>query len=97
MKSVRVYITNQSSIRAFHSSSLTRGLYTDYVSKIAPKVKTISPKELQATLFSNDFTKEPSTKHIHLLDIREPMEWNEDHIPFAVYTGRGNLERDIVF
>ena len=26
---------------------------------------------------------------------RETYEWNEDHIPHAVYTGRGNLERDI--
>jgi rhodanese-related sulfurtransferase len=27
---------------------------------------------------------------------RETYEWNEDHIPYATYTGRGNLERDIV-
>ncbi|KAJ3114614.1 1-phosphatidylinositol 4,5-bisphosphate phosphodiesterase delta-4 [Phlyctochytrium bullatum] len=31
----------------------------------------------------------------HLLDVRETNEWNEDRIPFAVYTGRGCLERDI--
>jgi len=27
--------------------------------------------------------------------IRETYEWNEEHIPYAYYTGRGCLERDI--
>lgn len=32
----------------------------------------------------------------HLIDVRETFEWNEEHIPGAVYLGRGFLERDIV-
>ena len=26
---------------------------------------------------------------------RETYEWNEEHIPYALYTGRGCLERDV--
>ena len=30
-----------------------------------------------------------------LIDVREESEWAEDHIPDAVYLGRGVLERDV--
>ena len=35
--------------------------------------------------------------NVHIVDIRETYEWNEDHIPSAVYLGRGFLEARIVF
>ncbi len=31
----------------------------------------------------------------HLVDVREESEWAKDHLPSAVYLGRGILERDI--
>lgn len=30
-----------------------------------------------------------------LVDVREESEWNKDHLPQAVYLGKGVIERDI--
>lgn len=79
--------------RFFSSSSKSLGLYQNYLSKL--NTKEITPKELK-NIFEADPINGPPAQ-FHLLDVRETYEWNEDHIPFAQYTGRGNLERDIVF
>jgi rhodanese-related sulfurtransferase len=31
----------------------------------------------------------------HLIDVREESEWSKDHLPQALYLGKGILERDI--
>lgn len=62
--------------------AVSSGRFQQLVSKLAPQVKTISALEL-------------SKSTPLLLDVRETYEWNEQHIPSAVYTGRGCLERDI--
>jgi rhodanese-related sulfurtransferase len=31
----------------------------------------------------------------HLVDVREESEWAKDHLPGAVYLGKGIIERDI--
>ena len=31
----------------------------------------------------------------HLVDVREESEWAKDHLPGAVYLGKGVIERDI--
>lgn len=74
-------------------------------------MKEISVLELEE-IMTKDTVKGLSAS-VHLLDVRylywlnlgwlltltkrEPIEWNELHIPYASYTGRGNLERDIVW
>jgi rhodanese-related sulfurtransferase len=34
-------------------------------------------------------------ERFYLVDIREESEWAKDHLPGAVYLGRGILERDV--
>ncbi len=31
----------------------------------------------------------------HLIDVREESEWSRDHLPGAIYLGKGIIERDI--
>jgi len=31
----------------------------------------------------------------HLVDVREESEWAKDHVPGAIYLGKGIIERDI--
>ncbi|KAJ3180151.1 hypothetical protein HDU85_004154 [Gaertneriomyces sp. JEL0708] len=81
------------SIRAFSQTPATLGLFSDYVSQLKPNVKEISPEQLHAKLTKDPANGPPPT--LHVLDVRETYEWNEEHLPFAVYTGRGCLERDI--
>lgn len=62
---------------------------------IKPTVKEISWETLD-----NKLTAAPHGgphEHFHLIDVRETYEWNDEHIPHAVFTSRGTLERDIVF
>lgn len=56
------------------------------------KIKTISPKEAHSAMHA---TRYGPHKTVHLIDVREPVEWNIERIPSAEYFGRGNLERDI--
>eukprot|EP00842_Homolaphlyctis_polyrhiza_P005569 jgi/Hompol1/6012/HPOL_001463-RA len=69
------------------------GRFTDYVNTIRPNVKEITAAELNARITANPGQGPPAS--LHILDCRETYEWNDEHIPFAVYTGRGCLERDI--
>lgn len=71
------------SLNAKNSSSL----FKEYYQKVAPTVKAILPVDLSARLKSGE--------QIHVLDVREPYEWNESIIPNATYTGRGRLEMDV--
>ena len=34
-------------------------------------------------------------ERFHLIDVREESEWAKDHLPDALYLGRGIIERDI--
>ncbi|TPX46559.1 hypothetical protein SeLEV6574_g03171 [Synchytrium endobioticum] len=80
--------------KSFSTTIAAFGLFKDYVTHLkSTSVEEITPAELNAKL-----THDPVTGPLpsfHLLDVRETYEWNEEHIPCAVYTGRGCLERDI--
>ncbi|TPX35469.1 hypothetical protein SmJEL517_g02051 [Synchytrium microbalum] len=81
--------------RLFSSSVPVSGLFKDYVKNLESSgtVKEITPAELSAKL-----TADPvhgAAKTFHLIDVREPYEWNEEHISGATYIGKGVLERDI--
>lgn len=83
--------------RTIQTTAFRRARFTEFLKSLP--TKEISTTELSEKLFKDKLHK-PTC---HLLDVRygwlisETYEWNEDHIPYAVYTGRGNLERDIVF
>ncbi|KAI8913342.1 Rhodanese-like domain-containing protein [Gorgonomyces haynaldii] len=79
--------------KSFATTAVRRSLFVDYVNKIQPSVKEITAADLEKKLTSDPVHGPPET--LHILDVRETYEWNESHIPNAVYTGRGNLERDI--
>ena len=40
-------------------------------------------------------TKQDRGEKFILIDVREESEWARDHLPGAIYLGRGILERDI--
>ncbi|KAJ3037580.1 hypothetical protein HDV00_001467 [Rhizophlyctis rosea] len=70
-----------------------RSTFKDYTDALAKKVKSIKPDQLATKLASDKMHFPPLG--FYLLDVREPYEWNEEHISGATYTGRGALERDI--
>ncbi|KAI8818627.1 Rhodanese-like domain-containing protein [Fimicolochytrium jonesii] len=78
--------------RYFSQTAPSQSLFTDYVDKVRPAIKEITARELNGQL-----TKEPFNPpaDLHVLDVREPYEWNEFHLPNAIYTGRGTLEGKI--
>ena len=39
--------------------------------------------------------RQSAGESLHLLDVRELNEWQNGHLPGAVYLGKGVLERDI--
>ncbi|KAJ3304713.1 hypothetical protein HDV03_002398 [Kappamyces sp. JEL0829] len=81
--------------RSFSSSGRQLGLFKNYVNALkAAGVQEIDAKGLHSIMTKDSVHGAP--ENFHLLDVRETFEWNEDHIPYATYTGRGNLERDIV-
>ncbi|KAJ3128771.1 hypothetical protein HK098_003537 [Nowakowskiella sp. JEL0407] len=82
-----------SGIRQFSHSAVSYGLFKDYLATIRPTIKEITPQQLDKKLTQTPGQGPPA--NLHLLDVRETYEWNEEHIPYAVYTGRGALERDI--
>ncbi|KAI8893670.1 Rhodanese-like domain-containing protein [Globomyces pollinis-pini] len=81
----------QASRASFSSSALARGLFKDYVAKL--NVKYVTASQLDAIINENPLTG--LAPNVHLIDVRETYEWNEDHIPFSTYLGKGVLERDI--
>ena len=40
-------------------------------------------------------TKLDREEEFHLVDVREESEWAKDHLPKAVFLGKGIIERDI--
>ncbi|KAJ3300571.1 hypothetical protein HK104_009906 [Borealophlyctis nickersoniae] len=70
----------------------TYALFDNYVAKLQPHVKEITAKELNDK-FNEGPEGPPETYHV--VDVRETDEFNQGHLPFAIYLGRGNLERDI--
>ncbi|KAI8622426.1 Rhodanese-like domain-containing protein, partial [Chytriomyces sp. MP71] len=65
-------------------------LYSDFVAKVKPSVPAIQVEALDTLL-----REDPDSAKFHLLDVREPYEWNEERLPYAKYTGRGKLEVQI--
>ncbi len=54
--------------RYFHSTNITRGLFTSYIEQLRPQVKEIDTTEL-ASLITKDPIHGPA-KNIHILDVR---------------------------
>ncbi|KAJ3051344.1 hypothetical protein HK097_007675 [Rhizophlyctis rosea] len=81
------------SIRTFSITPATQSRFTDFTNSLKSTVKTMTGAEVNAHI-NEDPSYGPRVDY-HLIDIREPYEWNEEHIPGAVYLGRGVLERDL--
>ncbi|KAJ1550297.1 hypothetical protein HK405_000942, partial [Cladochytrium tenue] len=73
----------------------TPGLFLTFVERLKSSdgVRATTPAELWDAWTVRERDAPPP--EIFVVDVREPYEWNEDHIPGAVYTGRGNLEKMI--
>ncbi|KAJ3054206.1 hypothetical protein HK097_002429 [Rhizophlyctis rosea] len=80
----------RSQSRHFSQSTPARSLFSDYVSKLKTSVREITPKELNDKVLP----KGPSPS-LHIFDVRETDEFNKNQLPYAIYLGRGNLERDV--
>ncbi|HSF62538.1 MAG TPA: molybdopterin-synthase adenylyltransferase MoeB [Gaiellaceae bacterium] len=61
--------------------------YRELLAQVKSDIEEISTLEAQERLESSDGTL--------FVDVREPDEWEEGHIPGAIYTGRGRLEQRI--
>jgi sulfur-carrier protein adenylyltransferase/sulfurtransferase len=61
--------------------------YRDLLARVRSEIDEISAVEAHGLLASAD-------GHL-FVDVREPDEWEEGHIPGAIYTGRGRLEQRI--
>ncbi|KAI9356502.1 Rhodanese-like domain-containing protein [Zopfochytrium polystomum] len=69
-------------------------LFIEYVDRLRSSgVKHITADEI-AEIYKYRGPDIPSPV-LHVFDVREPYEWNEERIPSAIYTGRGNLEKEI--
>ncbi|KAJ3179678.1 hypothetical protein HDU87_002884 [Geranomyces variabilis] len=75
--------------RSFSQTSAARGIFAEHINSTRGTTKEMSPADLNAKLVENPAG---GTGGLHLLDVREPYEWNEEKIPQATYTGRGMLE-----
>ncbi|KAJ3015136.1 hypothetical protein HKX48_004757 [Thoreauomyces humboldtii] len=74
---------------SFDTSSIANGLFSDRIAELKKTVKEIAGADL-----NNRLLKDPTNgpHNLHVLDVREPYEWNEEKLPYAIYTGRGMLE-----
>jgi rhodanese-related sulfurtransferase len=84
--------------RFFSTTVRVHGLYKNYIAKVKPEIKEMKSEELFALLqkvFHHNKNPLGKPKNMHILDVREPIEWNQDRLPYAVYTGRSCLERDV--
>ncbi|KAJ3156229.1 hypothetical protein HDU86_003993 [Geranomyces michiganensis] len=81
-----------SAARSFSQSTATRGIFADHINSLRGSTKEMSPADLNAKLVADPAG---GLAGLHLLDVREPYEWNEEKIPHATYTGRGMLEASI--
>jgi molybdopterin/thiamine biosynthesis adenylyltransferase/rhodanese-related sulfurtransferase len=61
--------------------------YRELLAQVKSEIDEISTVEAHERLASEDGSL--------FVDVREPDEWDEGHIPDAVYTGRGRLEQRI--
>ena len=61
--------------------------YRELLAQVKTEIDEISTIEAQERLESSDDSL--------FVDVREPDEWEEGHIPGAIYTGRGRLEQRI--
>jgi sulfur-carrier protein adenylyltransferase/sulfurtransferase len=61
--------------------------YRELLAQVKEEIEEISTIEAQERLESSDAPL--------FVDVREPDEWEEGHIPGALYTGRGRLEQRI--
>ena len=61
--------------------------YRELLAQVKSEIDEISTVEAHERLESSDGSI--------FVDVREPDEWDEGHIPGAVYTGRGRLEQRI--
>jgi sulfur-carrier protein adenylyltransferase/sulfurtransferase len=61
--------------------------YRDLLARVKAEIEEISAAEAHERLAQSD-------GHL-FVDVREPDEWEEGHIPGAIYTGRGRLEQRI--
>ena len=61
--------------------------YRELLAQVKTEIDEISSIEAQERLDSADGSL--------FVDVREPDEWEEGHIPGAIYTGRGRLEQRI--
>jgi len=61
--------------------------YRDLLAQVKTEIDEISSIEAHERLESSDGSI--------FVDVREPDEWDEGHIPGAIYTGRGRLEQRI--
>jgi molybdopterin/thiamine biosynthesis adenylyltransferase/rhodanese-related sulfurtransferase len=61
--------------------------YRELLAQVKSEIDEISTLEAHERLESRDGSL--------FVDVREPDEWDEGHIPDAVYTGRGRLEQRI--
>ncbi|KAJ3407774.1 hypothetical protein HDV05_005299 [Chytridiales sp. JEL 0842] len=83
----------QAPARLFSQTHRASSLFTSYLDSLKPQVKEITVEDLDKKLNPNSVNGPPES--FHLFDVRETYEWNEERIPYAFYTGRGTLERDI--
>ena len=61
--------------------------YRELLAQVRTEIDEISSVEAQERLESSDGSL--------FVDVREPDEWEEGHIPDAIYTGRGRLEQRV--
>ena len=61
--------------------------YRDLLARVKEEIDEISTIEAHERLASSEAPL--------FVDVREPDEWEEGHIPGAIYTGRGRLEQRI--
>ncbi len=64
--------------------------YRELLARVKAEIQEISTIEAHERLTSSEPAERPL-----FVDVREPDEWEEGHIPGAVYTGRGRLEQRI--
>ena len=61
--------------------------YRELLAQVRGEIDEVSTIEAHERLDASDGTL--------FVDVREPDEWDEGHIPGAIYTGRGRLEQRV--
>lgn len=68
--------------RLFSSSSSSRSLFRTYLdSHIRPAVKEVTAAQVYKTITTDRIHGKPATYHI--IDVREPVEWNSERLPYG--------------